>query len=555
MLSQVTRHASQIVCSILLMLIGGQSVSAQTQTLGPSAIVAVASYERAMADVEFVGRLLGQSGARANVEQLLTTTPAAPVLKMIDRTKPWGAAFFENGSQPVPVVMIPVETLDGIEQAVAAVPGATIEGSGQEFTLSVQGQQIFLRQQQGYAFAAQQRSLLQSASVTWIQKLVELTKQADIALHFDQAQVPDKYRELALARFKTSYQKKLARRSDETDRQYQIRKAVTDHVTQAVDSLVDGCEAVTLNFVLDEEKKRIYVDCDIQARPGTELEQRYSQFAARPTRFGKFLRDRNAAVIVRATAALEDPATKELLVSLFAGAGKSLQEAAENDPNLSQSDREILRQTGQAFVDSLSATVEQGELDGAVAFYGPDTTVVSAFRLECAEQLAEQLGHFVQSELPSTTADFELTTVQIGEIEALRIRTDVPEHSNLRTWRGKTIHVLWAIADGVAYLAAGKHPEKYLGAAIQRSADDGQLATPFQAKISLGKVFRGEVSRDPLEARMQQFLSRLFHDEWIRISAVGKNGKLRTRLELDPDLLKLWSRVLAMGNMLEPTAR
>ena len=73
------------------------------QTAKPVLVVSFPSYEKLMADVDFLGQLAGQPNRSQQIEAMIQVFTQGQGLKGLDKTKPWGGAVFATDADFSPV--------------------------------------------------------------------------------------------------------------------------------------------------------------------------------------------------------------------------------------------------------------------------------------------------------------------------------------------------------------------------------------------------------------------------------------------------------------------
>ena len=192
------------------------------------AVVSIAGYDRIFSDVAFIGQIIGKPGLEKQADAMVML--AAQGLTGMDRTRPWGLVVNTDGESFSGLAFVPVTDLKALLASVQGLTGpANDEGNG-IFSLEKNNQQLFIKEQQGWAYLGQTAAALGKLPPDPLTLLGGLDKQYEIAIRFRVANVPEMFRSLAIDQMRAGLERGLEQQPGEDDDTFEERrKAVQDH--------------------------------------------------------------------------------------------------------------------------------------------------------------------------------------------------------------------------------------------------------------------------------------------------------------------------------------
>ena len=89
----------------------------------PVAVLSIASYDRLMTDIAFIGNLTGNPDLDKNLEGMIQLFTQGQGLAGLDRKRPLGVTLTTDGLQFQPLVVLPVTNLKQLLEALAGLVG------------------------------------------------------------------------------------------------------------------------------------------------------------------------------------------------------------------------------------------------------------------------------------------------------------------------------------------------------------------------------------------------------------------------------------------------
>ncbi|MEX0978743.1 MAG: hypothetical protein WDZ48_07835, partial [Pirellulales bacterium] len=174
--------------------------AAQEQNGGskPVAVLTIASYERLMTDVAFIGNLTGNPDLDKNLEGMIQLFTQGQGLAGLDKKRPLGVTLTTDGLSFSPLIILPVTDLKQLLAALEGLIGPAEEGAGGIFELDVFNQKVFVTEKNTWAYVATASEALANLPNDGGTLLAGLDKSYDIAGRLHVQNVPEVFRTMLI---------------------------------------------------------------------------------------------------------------------------------------------------------------------------------------------------------------------------------------------------------------------------------------------------------------------------------------------------------------------
>jgi hypothetical protein len=461
-------------------------------TMKTVAVLSVASYDELIGDVTFLGSLAGQPQAAQIVEGAIAVFTQGKGLASIDRAMPWGMILQTDGMQFVPVACLPVTKVDDLLQ-LAENYGAKVADIGEsvkEISLP-NGQSGYVKAEGNWAFLAATADSLARLPADPQEILADLVADYDIALMFSVQNIPEMYRQMALAAMTAGMQQGLQSQQG-TEQQRELQQKLAEIQKQQIVTMIQEVDSLTIGWAVDAEKQNTYLDIIYRFVPGSSLAKQLEAYSQPKTNLAGFYQP-SAAL----TAILVSQGNPELMrenieqFKLFMdSARQQVDQKIDEQPDVSDEQREAMKQAAGDMIDVFQTTIESGQIDcGAAVQLSPDSmTVVAGMRVAQPEKVEDAL-----KKLAATAEnDTQLSGIQWNASNHAGVRFDtfrvpVPaDEPQARALLGDETTLAVGIGPEAVYLAFGRDWQSAINQAIDASAASPDKAVPpLEVSMSL----------------------------------------------------------------------
>ncbi len=333
--------------------------------------------------------------------------------KGLDRDKSGGVMIFLAEGllpQPVPVAYIPVSDIKELTQTLAPTPlklQPSPDAEDRYELIPRNGQKLYVRLVKDYALISQTPENLEREYINPGEFTDSLTSRYDIALSANLKTTPEAVKILLLNVLRTSTQAGMQQRDMEAEGAYRLRKAQAEGNLHFFESLLKEGEEFTLGMKLEKETNKGLLDVIIRAKQDTGFAKELMG-ELKPSYFTGAI-DSTVPLSLSISGKLDKFQQKQYhefiaITELEANRGfAKLPATAKRD--------EIPQLEGiKSLMQSLTATVDEGHLDGFVQIHGDpekNFTVLGGIRVLEGRKFGEGLQDIL-GRLKNETAPFEV---------------------------------------------------------------------------------------------------------------------------------------------------
>jgi hypothetical protein len=414
--------------------------------------------------------------------------------------------------------------------------------------ISANGQNLFAREQGGWAFLSIMPNMLESLPADPTAQLGALTKDYDIAVQLHMPNIPEAFRQMAVEAMSSGANEALERNEDESDEEFAARQEQLQLQLDQLKQSFDEMDQVTIGIAVDSQQQRTYVDMVTTALPNTKLAEDFALNANPQTNFAGFLQP--DAAMMMSFASKVSPADMAQIDQMLDTVRVQGEAAIDDEAELpTQEAKDQLKSAMNDVLDAVKATLKAGTLDGgAVLNLDPNalTLVVGGFVSDTAKiegalkkvvALAEEDASF-----PGVTWDAATHGGVTFHSMSAPIEGDEPE---ARQMFGDNVDMVVGLGENAMYFAMGRDCLEAAKAVIDKSqANPGQAIAPMEMAMSLGqiinmaKAFGDEEQKPQLEMIADMLQNETNGRDHVRISAAAIPQGQRVRIELEEGVLR-----------------
>lgn len=548
---------SRITLAMLAMLVlvaSQRQAAAQTDMeMQPGIIISMAPLNKHLGDVEHLVEAAGFGQMKG-----LVRMGSAEYIRGINADKPMGAMLFFEGDNPEPEVLgfLPVEDIDDVLDTIAQF--VDIDDSGDDIFLTTDdGTELTVRVQDGYAFIAQDDSVLDVLPADPANLLEELPNEYNLAARIFGQRIPEELRSTMVDLIRQGAAESTIPGADGPMAKLQQRNLEIS--MKQIESLINNTDEVVAGLNVDQENKRIYIDVKFVGTPDSLLAQQAAAMATAPaTRFAGFLLD-DAAFNFHYTGKMleQDVSQVQGLLNDAKQTMTAEMEKGVKNGAMSEDQAESAGRIVGDLIDVVSESIKGGVMDVAAVVTFDDNSPALAAGMKMAggdklEDAARQLAKIAEAE--KAPVEFRFDTVTEDGIRYHEVDILIPENEEeARKILGDRVSLLLGVGDDVLYLAAGKSGKELLEK-CKRGSAKGEKLPAMQANMHLLPFLRFLAeAQDAAELNMIADALPDEADDRMRMTVKFiDNGQL-IRMEMEDGILEVFGKVgQSMGGGFAP---
>ncbi|HEX5443662.1 MAG TPA: hypothetical protein VFW87_07530, partial [Pirellulales bacterium] len=482
-----------LAVALLTLPVMRTAVAADNEGSKPVAVLAIASYERLMTDIAFIGNLTGNPDLDKNLEGMIELFTQGQGLAGLDKKRPLGIALNTDGLQFQPLVILPVTDLKQLLTALEGLVGAAEEGAGGVYQLDVFGQQIFIKENNKWAYISMSPEVLDHLPKDGAALFDGLEKNYDIAGRLHVQNVPEVFRTMLIDQLRQGVSAGLARQDGESDDAFEARKKMVDSQIDSLTKVINDLEQLTLGISLDPAAKTAKVDLSFTAVAGTDSAKQFASAKPTTSSFAGFLTP-DAAASLNLTTQLAEKDAAQFVSGLEALRTQALEHITSSENLPDEASKKLAQEiTGQVF-DAIKKTFETGKIDAGAVLNLSDKSmalVVGAYVAD-PKGLEDALRKFAK--LGESDPKFPKVNFNASEHAGIDFHTasiPVPADRKVSKVLGEKLDVAVGIGEKTVYLALGTDSLALAKQVIDRSKSAAsKQVPPFQLNVALTPIFQ-----------------------------------------------------------------
>jgi hypothetical protein len=523
---------------------------AQPQAAGemkPLAVFSLSSYGELESDLKFLGEVAGAPELAQQLDLTLQGLTQGQGLAGLDKKRPWGAAVLSDGMQFQVLTFLPVTDLDQLLASLAQIVGEPEDLGDGVLHLHVQQQHdIYIKQQNGWAFFGYQAEQLTGLPEDPAKLLGDLPRNYDVALRANIQNIPQAQREFAIDMIKQGAQGNLQQMPDESDEQYALRAQLTQNQLDAMTTAINDLNELTLGWSIDAQGKRTYFDVAMTMVEGSESAR---QLAATPTTESKlsgFLLP-GAVFKMHVNSGIVESDIQQTRAMLATVRNQVMNELDNEQQLPDGAAKEAIKELVGQVMDVLDATVKQGQINMGMAVVGsgPFTVIVGA-QVADGGKLDNVVKKLVQ--MSANEPGFPEVKLDIAKHKGIRFHSvtipypDDPDSEKAKKLLGDELVVTLGFGPHSVYVALGPDALGNMKQVIDKSAAGAATdLPPMQIELALAPLMKfasEEEGSEPMLAMLAKELADGGKD-LILITQNQVPGGVRVRFEAQEGILKL----------------
>jgi hypothetical protein len=393
-----------------------------------------------------------------------------------------------------------------------------------------------------------------------------LSDRFDISISVNLSTTPKAVKELVLNTVKAALQTQMQQRDEEPEGPYRIRRANAESQLHSIENLLREGEELTFGLKLDQAKQQAYLEVLVRASDDSSFAEELESGIGKPSYFRAAI-DESIPLSVSMSMLMRETDRKTLTELFGFVTGEASRDLADLPEDTLPEDVPQLKSV-QDFFGSLSATAEEGLLDGFMQLHwaDPDDSESQHMVLIGGAKLkdARFFGAGLQDILRRIQEREESLSIDIAvdaHGEAVFHRFDpggqvTRRDGSRRMWGddfkiyvGTDTQAIWVAVGGDRALPT-------LKSAMQKVADErenptrGKNLAPFQLIMNGDHWLRFATAGGGGSEQFQEMAQEAFVQEGsdvMRIEARPVQNGFRTRIQFEQGFLRLLGATIAQG--------
>jgi hypothetical protein len=526
-----------------------QSAAADTE---PIAVLAVASYNDLVSDVDFVGSLIERPQLGAVMDGGVALITQFKGLVGVDKTRPWGAIVQASGEADCSVcVLVP---LTDFKQALSLLElYSTVASEGDHYKLTLKNSEKvrYVKQHGTWAIFAEKPESLVHCDADPSALLGRLEKEHIVGGRLFPANVPAGLRKKCISGFRKAIEKEAAKKDSQSEEEFASRKRVLDQAESCLARVFGELDQIVFVWGLDRTAGKVFADVSVIAKSGTTTAEEMGLATKSMTNLAGI---RVPGAAFTATLAGTIPAAQQQFAASLIESMR-VKGLLSIEKKVARANRALRRGLLNDCDDLLQEIVENGRLDGAATvLVGPRaaTGLLASYVADGA--MLDKILHTIAkaaSEDHSEIAQYLKCDVEKSRsINFHKASLPIPNYANDRgrtvQLTGETLDIVIGVGKEYAYVAVGRDAMETLKKAIDGSARSGaQVVSPLEISLAAQPVTSllaavGKLREKPQSVIMESELDKApGKDHAIFVVRPISNG-VQARLEIEQGLIHLF---------------
>jgi hypothetical protein len=535
--------------AVALLLLGGASRASADDQMKPIIVVSIASYQKILDDIAFVGKLSDNPDIAKNLEGMITLFTQGQGLAGLDKSKPWGLAASTDGLSFQILGFIPVTDLKKLLDALGGLLGDPEKEDGvYKLQAPAMPIPIYLKEKDGYAYLSQDSAGLQNLPKDPTKLLGGLEKKYDLAVRLNIQNIPEVFRQLAIDQIKLGVEGNLEQSPGESDAAYEARSKATQQQMDAMVTMINELDEVVLGWAIDQPGRRTFLDLSMTAVEGSKTAKQMATPPAGPSKFTGFqMKDAVASLHVNSKS---DPDNVAQSVAMIRQMKSQIDQQLDDTLGGNDTVKTTVKDVVAEVISVVEDTLKKGNLNGGAVVLGdgPYTLVAGGMVSDGnrLEGVIKKLADLAKSD-PNFPADgLKLDVATHKGVKFSTLTVDIPSGDEgaeaIKKLIGDKAIVTVAFGKESAFFAIGAKGMDTIKSVIDKSEGVTQTDNrPFDFVIHLApilKLMSQQQDANPILASMASALKSSGKDKVQVTLEPIRNGYL-TRIEAEEGILQL----------------
>ncbi len=513
----------------------------------PIAVLSIASYDRLMTDLAFIGNLTGNPDLDKNIEGMIQLFTQGQGLVGLDRTRPLGVALNTDGLSFQPLIVLPVTDLSQFLAALEGLVGAAQDAGDGAFELDVFGQKIYIKEKNSWAYMSTAPEPLASVPANGADLFAGLATSYDIAGRLHIQNVPEVFRTMIVDQLRIGVESGLQQQPEESAESFEARRKVVDAQIESLTTAINDLETLTLGLSLNPETKTAQLELAFQALPETETAKQLSRAKTTNSQFAGFLQP-NASASLSLCSEIAESDAAQYVTGLEAIRDEILKHI-DSESRLPDDDaKKLAKEMVEQVFGSVKATFESGKIDAGATLNVTDKSMALVVGAHVVDTKSLDEALLKLAKLAENQPNFPALTFNAAEHAGVKFHTtsiSVPAEHAIAKIVGDKLDIAVGLGEKAVYLALGNDSLELAKKVIEASAGQtGQQLPPFQFHVSLGQIFQFASALQPegVESNFKTLAADLAKSDGrdhLRFEYVPQGNGGTIRLSAEQGILQL----------------
>ncbi len=583
-----------MIVVILTFLVAAPRTPAQETPprVEPMAIVSFAGYDAFLSDLDFIGKLGGNTNLAKTFQMALkawATTAAAtdndqtknfkdklswlepePKLPGLDPKRPWVLAAVPNPATVIDgIAFLPVTDLKKLLSAIEplGVKSRSLPNGASELAFPV-GLPLYAKQKGDWTVVSSSPAGLDAAPDDPIPWLGGVDKRYDVAVQVLLKNIPPAMKQMAAGQLSLGVGQGLMPLSNEDDEAPKpfagFAQPMLNLMVDRAKDLIENADTVLIGFSIDAETKKSHFDFEIIAKPDSTTAREFALVQSAASNFAGF-----ATPEATLTAHRVGVCSKENIARWKSGMEDYRERVLRELDNQELSDQEIakLKQLTGDLTAVILETVKAGRVDAAIAatLDPGSVTILAGVGVADGVKLEKVLRDLAQTfagESPNLAKALKLDAETHEGVKFHALSLPIPEmddRERIVQMVGEKLDIVVGVGPKAVYVAAGRDAATKLKAAIDQSKTlAGTKIPPMELRVAITPLvrFAAAATDDKLVQRQASMLALFLQsagaDNHLTLATEPIANGVRYRLDIEMGLLKAFGAMSQMAAMMAP---
>ena len=533
----LTKKRWLAIAMAIVSVFGFQSATS-LKAADPVVVVSITNVDQLLSDVDYLMESTGTSQFKGFFMPVIEG-----YLNGIDRTKPIGAALYLDQGEFTPLVFVPVTDLDGFLKGIEGQVGEPKDAGGG--VMQLRGPQpLFVKEKGGWAYVGQNVKSLDSVPNNPIEVLDGLNKAYTIGVRAYIENLPDAYREMAIAKLGEFMKQNAADEKAEAMVDVQLkdlRKALT------------GSEQLAFGWKIDSKGKSTYFETAVKVKAGTEFASQVDQARNIKTNYSGFIVP-GAAVSASMTGVIPEDQIGLQLAQIDSFEETALGEIDDDDSIEDDAVRDGAKKLVSGVFDVIRDTLKSGKLDAGMSVILEDGAFAIAVGGYVADGAKVEMLVKDTVELARNDSDLEFSKLNLdaGKHAGANIHElslPIPEDEYVGEALGGELDVCLGASKNDVYLVVGSDATEKMKKMIDKSKSAGAVKSqPVSLVVKAAPILRfahAMEGKEPLGAIADMLESE--GNDHVRINVNIVDNDITYRFQIEEGILKAIGKAVAMS--------
>ena len=380
------------------------------------------------------------------------------------------------------------------------------------------------------------------------QLLAGLQTDYDIAVRAYVQNIPEFFRQMAIAQVEAGVQQGLAEVANDQDAPVDLQQKLAATQMQSLKMIIEGTDHVTLGWLIDSMRQTTHLDFSLVAVPGSQLAKQAAGLKDTKSAFAGFLHaDAAACMNFSSQSSAED--IQQALSMLQTVRQRAMQAIDEEADLPGDTARDALKSAAGQLMDVVEATVKSGTMDGGMLLKLDPAAVTLAAGIQLMDAAKVEAALKQVVELAKNEPDFPGVEWGVDQHAGITFhKTTIPiADVTARQALGETIDVVVGIGNKSLYVGIGKDAIATLKTAIDQSKTRANnVVAPAAFVLSLGKImsFAASLADNPALGAVAEALKQNAGADHINITVKPISDGFTYRIEVEKGVLSALGQVL-----------